>query len=152
MLKRTRQIGKGTIFKTRTRVSLASVLEHFPRDALLGERNRTNSSDMLHASQWLSRSIEIHCQIAFMFPLGVLFHTVMRYKSGAFPSLELIHLWSEEHSGTTWKCATKSQSSMAHMCLSLLWWSFFFSCSLVSSFTSCVSSRKDVNCWKRQAL
>ena len=51
VLKRTRQIGKGTIFKTRTRVSLASVLEHFPRDALLGERNRTNGSDMLHASQ-----------------------------------------------------------------------------------------------------
>ena len=51
VLKRTRQIGKGTIFKTRTRVSLASVLERFPRDALLGERNRTNGSDMLHAIQ-----------------------------------------------------------------------------------------------------
>ena len=69
MLKRTRQIGKGTIFKTRTRVSLASVLERFPRDALLGERNRTNGSDMLHAIQWLSKSIA-----QFIVKLPLCFH------------------------------------------------------------------------------
>ena len=79
-----------------------------------GKKKRISFGKLLYMELTECSVHTIHNQVSFI-ALGVSSHTVMRYKSGAFLFLGLIHQWSGDHNGTMLKYGIKSLFNSVHM-------------------------------------